>query len=328
MLLEDIAKTNLCHNNGPDLDFQPKMHFFKIVKHPECKSMASSLYLLFVILMTAVMPVTTQAQFVVGEKLPPQPSIKTLAEKSSKTAYPELVYKNNPLLVSLDCTYSYFAHAEIACSIVTPCKLFLELTAIEAIDRSVFVIGNVRTVSATIASIVLISENGGINWREPIDRYPGSTFEYIQFVNKTHGWIAGQQQQFDSSSRPLLLSTYNAGESWQRHSVSQNDEHTGTVLDVHFDSKEHGLMVIDRGSSAIDPFALYESMNGGRSWLIRQITDRKPALRNRPIIPSSPNWRIREDSHAASYKIEWRNTETWDVKSRFAINIGICNTME
>lgn len=279
--------------------------------------------------MTVMTPETTQAQFVVvGEKLPPQPPIKTLAEKPSKGAYPELAYKGDPLLVSLDCTDGYFAHAGIACSTVTPCKLFLELTAIDAIDRSVFVVGNVRTVSATVASIVLISKNGGINWREVIDRYPGSTFEYIQFVNKNHGWIAGQLQQFDSSPRPLLLSTYNAGKSWQRHSVSQNDEHTGTVLDVHFDSKEHGLMVIDRGSSAVDPFALYESMNGGRSWLIRQITDRKPALRNRPIVPSSPNWRIREDSHTASYKIEWRNTENWDVKSRFAINIGTCNTME
>ncbi len=303
------------------------MLFFKIAEHREYRSVQVLLYLLPVILITVMVPEIIHAQFVVGEKLPPQPSIKTLAEKSAEAAYSELMYKGDPLIITLACTYDHLAQTEIACSIVTPCKLFLELTAIEAIGKSVFVVGNVRTISATVASIVLLSENGGINWHEPIDRYPGSTFEHVQFVNKTHGWVAGQQQ-FDSSSKPLLLSTHNAGKRWQRHSVSQDDEHTGTILDVHFDSKEHGLMIINRGFSAVDPFALYESMNGGRSWLIRQITDRKPTLRNRRIVPSSPNWRIREDLHATNYRIEQCNTKSWDVKSRFAIDIGTCNTMK
>lgn len=268
------------------------------------------------------------AQFVVEESLPPQPPTEEHSRKSATIKPVQLVYDGEPIVVPLDCAYTYFEQAGIVCSNNTPCELFLELAAVETAGEHIFVAGNIHTISATIASIMLRSEDAGKTWHEPVNRYAGGVLEYIQFVDKNHGWAAGQQRELDSSAKPLLLSTYNAGKRWQRYPVSQNDDHTGTILDFYFDTEEHGLMIVDRGISAIDPFELYESMNGGRSWLIRQITNHKPRLRNRPAALPDSNWRILADLDTANYRIEQHRENGWSTRSRFTTNLGTCNTME
>ena len=269
-----------------------------------------------------------EAQFVVGEKLPPQPPIEEEAVEPTEPEPVKLVYEGEPLVVPLDCAYDHFDRAGIVCSEVTPCELFLELTAVEAAGEKVFVAGNLHTASATVSSILLDSDDEGTTWREPVDRYSGAALESVRFVNETHGWATGQQRELDSSSKPVLLATPNAGKRWQRYPISRDDEHTGVILEFHFDSEDHGLLIIDRGVADGDPFELYESMNGGRSWLIRQITNRKPKLRNRPPVEPESDWRVREDAIAGDYKIEQRREGEWLVRSRFAGEVGACTTME
>ena len=269
-----------------------------------------------------------QAQFVVEENLPPQPAIEEYSNKPVTIKPVKLVYAGKPVVVPLDCAYAYFEQAGIVCSNNTPCELFLELAAVEAAGEHIFVVGNVHTVSATIASIMLLSEDAGKTWYEPVNRHAGGVLEHIQFMDKNHGWAVGQQRALNSSFKPLLLSTYNAGKRWQHYPVSRNDDHTGTILDLYFDTEEHGLMIVNRGISATDPFELYESMNGGRSWLIRQITNYKPRLRNRPAGLPDSNWRILADLDTTNYRIEQHRENGWSTRSRFATNLGACNTME
>ena len=81
-----------------------------------------------------------EAQFVVGEKLPPQAPIEEEAVEPTEPEPVKLVYEGEPLVVPLDCAYDHFDRAGIVCSEVTPCELFLELTAVEAAGEKVFVI--------------------------------------------------------------------------------------------------------------------------------------------------------------------------------------------
>ena len=266
-----------------------------------------------------------QAQFVVGEKLPPQPPIEE--DKPIKPQPVELIYRGEPLVVPLDCSYDHFDRAGIVCSEAMPCELLLELTAVEAAGERVFVVGNIHTASATVSSILLHGEDAGRKWKEPVGQVSGAVFDAIQFVDETQGWAAGQQRELDSSTKPLLLATHNSGERWQRYPISKNDEHTGAVSDFYFDTAEHGLLIVHRGRSEGDPFELYESMNGGRSWLIRQITSTKPKLRNRPTGLPDSDWRVRADDDAEAYQIEQRRDGEWIVRSRFAAGLGACTVM-
>ena len=271
---------------------------------------------------------TLQAQFVVGEKLPPQPPIEDASPEPVKPQPLKLVYEGEPLTVPLDCAYDHFDRAGIVCSDVTPCELLLELTAVEAAGEKVFVVGNVHTASATVSSVLLDSDDGGKTWGEAVERYSGAALESIRFVSETHGWATGQQRELDSSSKPVLLATHNGGKRWDRYPISKDEEHTGSILEFYFDSEEHGLLIVDRDTVAGDPFELYESMNGGRSWLIRQITSRKPRLRNRPPTQPESEWRVREDAAEGDYKIEQRREGEWAVQSGFAVDLGACTTME
>ncbi len=281
------------------------------------------------LLIAALPAALLEAQFVVGETLPPQPPIQE--EESAEPAEPEpvtLVYEGEPLVVPLDCAYDHFDRVGIVCSEVTPCELFLELTAVEAAGEKVFVIGNLHTASATVSSLLLGSDDGATTWREPVERYSAAALESIRFVNETHGWATGQQRELDSSSKPVLLATQNAGKRWRRYPISRDEEHTGVIVEFHFDSEDHGLLIIDRDTAEGDPFELYESMNGARSWLIRQITHRKPKLRNRPPVEPESDWRVQEDAAAGDYRVEQRREGDWVVRSRFAVEVGACTAME
>ena len=269
-----------------------------------------------------------EAQFVIGEPLPPQPPIEEEAVEPAEPEPVELVYQGEPLVVPLDCAYDHFDRAGIVCSEVTPCELFLELTAVEAAGEKVFVVGNLHTAAATVSSLLLVGEDDGTTWREPAERYSGAALESIRFVDETNGWAMGGQRELDSSSKPVLLATQNAGKRWQRYPISQDEEHTGDIVEFHFDSKDHGLLIIDRARPDGDPFELYESMNGGRSWLIRQITDRKPKLRNRPPVEPESDWRVHEDAAEGNYKVEQRREGEWEVRSRFGVEVGACTAME
>lgn len=251
------------------------------------------------------------------------------SEEEAAPARPKLVYHGQPLVVPLDCSYEHFNRAGIVCSDVTPCELFLELTGIESAGDKLFVIGNVHTTAATASSILLASDDNGTSWYEPIERYSGGSFELIQFINSTHGWIGGQQGEIDSSSTPILLATRDGGSRWERHPIWDDDENSGAILAFYFDTEDHGYLIIDRLVSEGDPYELYESMNGGRSWGIRQISAQRPELRNRPPAGRAPPaWGLREDPQAGLYVVEHREGGTWVDKARFSAKIGSCVTMD
>ena len=234
-----------------------------------------------------------------------------------------LVYKGEPLVAQLQCAWDHFQRAATVCSDAAPCELYLELTGVGQATERVFLIGNVHTLSATLSSILLASDDEGMSWYEPYPRLAAS-FESIQFVDDEHGWIGGQERQLDSSSRPFLLRTGNGGVRWRRYDIWTDEDRSGAILDFYFDTEKHGLLSIDSLTSETDSYELYESMNGGLSWGIREISDRQAKLKNIPIERRQPDWRLGEDGGKGVYLVERRQGEEWSAQVEFSIRVGTC----
>ncbi len=271
---------------------------------------------LTVVLLIAGLPFSSGAM--------PAPSEQAPSQETEEEPGPlRLVYKGEPLAVELQCAWDHFQRAATVCYDRMPCELYLELTAVEQAAERVFLIGNLHTSSATVSSILLASEDEGISWYEPHPRLAAG-LESIQFAEGEYGWIAGQESRLDGSSRPFLLRTGNGGVRWRRYDIWPDEDRSGAILDFYFDTEKHGLLSIDLLTSEIDSYELYESMNGGLSWGIREISDRQAKLKNIPLVRRQLDWRLGEDGKRAVYVVERRRGEEWSAQVEFGVRVGTC----
>ncbi len=234
----------------------------------------------------------------------------------------KIVYKGEPLVVELQCHGDHFQRAAIACSDAMPCELYLELTDVGQSADKVFLIGNLHTTSATVSSILLASDDDGMSWYEPYPRLAAG-LETIQFADDEYGWVSGQEGQLDSSSRPFLLRTMNGGVRWRRYDIWTDEDRSGAILDFYFDTEQHGLLSIDLLTSGADSYELYESMNGGLSWGIREISERPAKLKNIPLERRQPDWSLGEDAKKRVYSLE-RLGEERSAQVEFSVRVGTC----
>ncbi len=269
-----------------------------------------------------LVPVFLMTQSVLAGGAMQAPSEQASSQEEETGPF-KLVYKGEPLVAQLQCDGDHFQRAATVCSDATPCELYLELTGLEQAAERVFLIGNLHTLSATVSSILLASDDEGMSWYEPYPRLAAG-FESIQFVDNENGWIGGQEGQLDSSSRPFLLRTGNGGVRWRRYDIWTDEDRPGAILDFYFDTEKHGLLSIDLLTSETDSYELYESMNGGLSWGIRQISDRQAKLKNIPLVGRQLDWRLGEDGGKAVYVVERRRGEEWNAQVEFSVRVGTC----
>jgi len=235
---------------------------------------------------------------------------------------PALFWDRRPLRVPLSCRTADLEAAFLQCSDEEPCRVFLELTAIEAVGPKILAVGNLHTSSATVSSIALLSEDAGTTWREPVARVPGAGLASVQFFNDLQGWIAVQPHgQFPHD--PYLLATANGGKNWEPLRIWSEEGRYGLLQQFYFDSRERGWVLIDRSSEG---FELYETLNAGVSWMLKETN-------SRPITPKwparrSPDWRLRVDEKLRTYEVERRVGEAWRRMANFGSEVGECKTPE
>lgn len=240
---------------------------------------------------------------------------------------PVMVYQRRPLKIPVACRAEDFERAGIECSEEDPCKVFLELTGIEAVGPKVLLVGNLHTASATLASVALLSEDAGSAWREPTPRTPATGFESVQFLNEQQGWIAAQPQE-QLAVDPYLLATADGGATWQKMPIWSEEGRAGVLQQFYFNSKDHGFALIDRSQLGLDTgqYELYETPNGGLSWMLRESS-------SKPIAPKwtarrAAEWRLREDGKAKTYDVERSAGRTWQKMSSFATELAVCRALE
>lgn len=238
-----------------------------------------------------------------------------------------LTNNGKPMKLDVSCGASDIERFGLTCSVDEPCPLYLELAAVEAAGDRIFSAGNLHTEKATLYSVLLSSEDGGKTWTEPQERLPGASLDQIQFIDLEAGWVSGQLA--GSLPRdPFFLITSNGGKTWARRPLFE-ETRVGTVDQFWFESRTAGAMTVDRTQTGDSGgrHELYESMTGGESWMLRQVSTKPiPLKKGRPAGPGT--WRARADGASKSFRIEKRDTAQWTPVASFLITAGECKPSE
>jgi hypothetical protein len=145
--------------------------------------------------------------------------------------------------------------------------------------------------------------------------------DHVQFLDFQNGWISGQSL-VPIMHDPFLLITSDGGKTWRQRAVF-NEGGGGAIQQFWFESTSRGELVIDRMQSAESSrYELYESPNGGDTWMIRR-TSSQPITLRRAGAPGS-GWRLRADAKSKSYELEKRQDESWKPAASFLVRIGAC----
>lgn len=256
----------------------------------------------------------------VGAAPPPSAAAAPGAARAADAA-PVLENVGKPLLVPFTCGSEEINAFGLACTVEEPCPVYLELSGIETVGRKMFLSGNFHTSTTTLSSILLSSEDDGKTWSEPHERIRGGGLDQIQFLDFEHGWVAGHQLQALPRD-PFFLLTTDGGKTWRRRPVF-GDSQAGTIDQFWFDARDRGAVVIDRqAGEGGGRFARYESMTGGESWMIREVTSRPPRLKR--TAGDNPVRRIRADGATQSFRIEKQDGQRWQAVASFLIRVGQC----
>lgn len=225
--------------------------------------------------------------------------------------------------VEFHCTEDDTQWAGMSCSEDEPCPLYLELSAVEAVGNRIFAAGNIHSDSTTLYSILLSSEDAGKTWRESHERIRGCGLDHIQFADFENGWISGEFLN-PLPRDPFLLITADGGKTWRQHSIF-SESRIGAVQQFWFDSKKNGTLLIDRTQSGESArYELYESPNGGETWMIREASQSSIRIKMGLTAKRDSAWRIRPDAASQSFEIERQQEERWIKIAGFSVPIGFC----
>lgn len=226
--------------------------------------------------------------------------------------------------VAFPCDEEILSTAGMSCSDDDPCVVYLELSGVFAIGKKLSLAGNLHGPSATLSSVLLVSEDNGANWKEPADRIPGAALEQVQLVEPLHSWAAGEMQ-VPLARDPFFLITSDGGLSWRRKAITEEGG-AGAVQKFWFDSVEHGEVIVDGGRTAQNGrYALYETHNGGDNWNLAGETAQPPGMRRAPSAEDI-NYRISIDGRSHAYLVEKREGEKWSPLASFLVQVASCGS--
>jgi len=236
-------------------------------------------------------------------------------------------YVGKPLKLEFACTADDLQSHGLSCNGDERCPVYLELVNVERVGTRIFVTGNIHTEAATFRSVLLGSLDDGKTWSEPFERIPGAGLDQVQFIDFETGWVSGQI--LGSPSRdPFFVLTNDGGLTWRRRPIF-SESRPGSIEYFWFDNRNSGTLLIDRLQTDENGVrhALYETMTGGDTWAIRQVSATPIPLRRRGAGPN-PGWRVRADGPTSSYRIETRRDGVWKTVAAFAISLGECRAPE
>jgi hypothetical protein len=234
-----------------------------------------------------------------------------------------LTYAGSPLRLEYECADQDMQASGLHCTADEPCRVYLELVAVEPVGARLFLAGNLHTESVTLQSILLASADTGKTWSEPFERIRGASLDRIQFYDYETGWASGQVVQ-PLPRDPFLLLTTDGGATWRRRPVF-SENRPGAIDRLQFDTRTNGTLWIDRTQSgeAGAVYERYESVTGGESWTLREALNRPPsAPAGAP--PRDSGWRFRAERATQSYRLERSGQGGWQLVAAFSIPAGEC----
>lgn len=223
--------------------------------------------------------------------------------------------------IPFTCTMADMEAFGLTCTPEEPCPVYADLAAVDALSGRLFVTGNLHTVSATLYGLLLVSDDGGKTWTEPVKRERWNAFDQIQFVDLQHGWVSGVVLQ-PLPKDPFLLLTSDAGKTWNPRPLF-DESRFGSIQQFWFENAKTGELLVDRSQGNVQRFERYETQSGGDSWEAKEVSNK--AIKLASAKPrENPTWRLRTDPASKSFRVEQRTTQGWSLASSFEIHVGDC----
>lgn len=238
---------------------------------------------------------------------------KTIWGQTAATP-PTLEFTGSPLTVPYSCDPEDLEAASLNCT-ESSCTVYTDLTSAAGRGNTILIAGNWHASSATLASVLLRSEDGGRTWRHPFAPVRGGSLDHIQMLDAATAWISGETVQ-PLPIDPFFLVTTDAGKSWDR--VPLFEEGTpGSILEFVFDTKDHGTALVDLGGGDAR-YEVWETETGGRGWTLKQTTQKQPKMPRGP----EPMWRIHPEEKL--FRLEHVEEGRWSPFASFAIRAAEC----
>jgi len=231
-----------------------------------------------------------------------------------------LINNGKPMRLAYECSAGDTQAEGLGCSEEDPCPVYLELSNIDAVGAKIFVTGNLHTPSATLASILLASDDAGNTFTEPHARIRSSGLDQIQFVDPQNGWIAGSNLQ-SAPRDPFLLITTDGGKTWRERPIFE-ESRVAAIESFLFTTPAYGTLLIDARLDNGNR-ELYETHTGGESWMIQK-SSAEPIHLAREKTAAAPGWRLRTDAASHSYVVEKSENNRWQKIASFLVNITSC----
>lgn len=246
------------------------------------------------------------------------------APKPEETKPAALQFQGKPLLLPFACTEDDISGFGMTCTAEDPCPVYLELAGLQPLGAKVFLAGNLHNSESTMYSVLLASEDSGKTWTEPFERIRGAGLEQFQFLDFATGWVSGQLLGV-APRDPFFLLTTDGGVNWRRRPVL-SESRISAIEQFYFESKNNGSLLIDRvqGTEAGARYERYETMTGGDTWMIREVSSKPLQLKGAKPLGPPADWRLRADSAAKAHFIEKRNGTRWQTVAVFQVQVGVC----
>ncbi|HAX42070.1 MAG TPA: hypothetical protein PLF84_23930 [Bryobacteraceae bacterium] len=211
----------------------------------------------------------------------------------------------------------------LVCDEDEPCPVYLEIAGVEPVGARLFAVGNLHTGTATLWSVLMMSEDGGKVWTEPYPRQKSVAFDMVQFVDFENGWVSGHQA--GSLARdPFLLRTVDAGKTWRKIPLYR-DSTVAFIEQFWFETKEQGTLIVERRGAGVGRYQRLETRDGGATWMMREAgEDAIDGKRAKGAVSMNADWRVRADAKANQLRIEKREGRQWRAVAAFPLVVGRC----
>jgi hypothetical protein len=247
---------------------------------------------------------------------PPVAPVETVPPPPPKPTYR---YEGKPIALQAQCGDAEILEYGMSCSQDEPCPVYLELAAADSAGSKLLLAGNLHADTATLWSVLLLSDDGGQSWTEPFNRLRGVALDQVQFPDFATGFVSGRTAG-TLSKDPFVLRTSDGGKSWSRLPVFE-DGSVGLIERLHFDSATRGQVQVDRGRPGNGRYATLETQNAGDSWTIRESSAVRPSRASgEPVVLI----RILADAPSKSYRVERREDSRWRTVAAFSVAAGVC----
>jgi hypothetical protein len=226
-----------------------------------------------------------------------------------------------PMQLQGRCTMEIVRDLGLACGPEEPCQMYLDLSSLQAVGDRLVIAGNIHSGGATLESVLLVSDDAGRTWTESHPRIPNAVLDRLHFRDFEVGWVNGHLLQPLPRDAFFLITT-DGGKTWRKRPLF-GEPRSGAIEQYWFESRTQGQLVIENPeASRGQRYELWESMNGGESWSIRQV-DSKPAAP--PASPAAPTgWRLRPDAATKTHRVERQAGAKWETVASFRVSAGEC----